>query len=243
MNKLDKTYSRVAYIIAEAMVGCYEEPEPKKPTKEEFKGNIMQYHTAMLNWQKDALQYQFANETLYNTRMRELLLVGLSERRIDVHPAEIIGGNHEQDKPPPQPNLDASIIEYKNINATTYFRSRHMLLANSRQKFIEQYWNDGKCRSQYDYVTLESKPIKELLAIANPHGQERVRALLANGFFTTGNGGKSRRQTFVLSKKQNLFIDLKAGPELNTVRFCVVEQSFHGRVSRNTHGKIYHLGR
>ena len=44
MNKLNLSDSREAYLVAEAMVGCYEKPKPEKPM---FNGDFDKYYSAL----------------------------------------------------------------------------------------------------------------------------------------------------------------------------------------------------
>ena len=178
-----------------------------------------------------------------------MLSLFVSDRTLDVHPAKTnLGGLErplEDDKFRSRQSLDESLIEYNNVKerSTYNFRQRHLLAANGRQQFIEEQWKKKRCRTRFECHARDSKPIQQILKMANPYGQERVRDLLTKGFFSTQTGYTSTTHTFVLSKYQNLFVHLEPGFELNTLVVGVVERNFETQVKRDYDNLVAHLGR
>lgn len=235
-------YESEAYFIAEAMRDCYNDPEPEKPTEDTVEGDIddpYPYDSALMKWQSDKWKYEQENETLFESTYAMNRHKRESQCFLDISLefASEVGKHQSQHDP------DASIQEYMNINATNYFRKHHMLPVYCRQPFIEQYWTDGKFCNRSESLSHDSKPVQQLLDLAGPYGEDRIRDLLKKGYFSTRNGRTSRTQTFVLSIARNLFIEVNAGFQLNTVRLSVVERNFEARVTRDDHNTVVHLGR
>ena len=136
---------------------------------------------------------------------------------------------------------DRSLLEYIQINSTQNFQSRHMLHHTQRKEIIKKYWTE-----EYHEPKLynQKEPIvQDILRAAKSEGRERVSSLLSKKCFVTLRGKPVKKQTFALSKSQNLFIQVESGDFVprGQVKIHLFKEDFDKLIGRNQYRKINHM--
>ena len=176
---------------------------------------------------------------------RELLEKERFERGMRMY--ELLREQHrqyEEELQRQQKLQEESRLEYDNISSTYNFDSRHMLRTDQRKQLINRYWTNNQDFHYQQLYSADDQIVLDILRAAKFDGRDRVSSLLERGFFTTYTGQEVTRQTFALSKRQNLFIQLEAGWSVprGQIKIYIFQREFSAVVTHSC-GRAVHIGR